>query len=80
MEAAVGNLDGIGRVTFKFANNNKNEYIDLFDINNETGVITVISPLDREVKDQYHFSVLAIAAAGHIAECSLLKFSKKFVQ
>lgn len=67
LEAAVGDLDGIGHVTFKFANNN-NQYLDLFDIDNETGVITAISPLDREVKDQYNFSVLAITAAGNSAE------------
>ncbi|KAL4002923.1 Cadherin domain family protein [Acanthocheilonema viteae] len=69
--ATVGDLDGIGYVTFKFASNS-NQYMDLFDIDNETGVVTAISPLDREVKDQYNFSVLAIIAAGHSAEAKVI--------
>ncbi|OZC11535.1 hypothetical protein X798_01393 [Onchocerca flexuosa] len=58
LKATVDDLDSIGLVTFKFANNS--QYLDLFDIENETGVITAISPLDREIKNQYNFSVLAI--------------------
>uniref|UniRef100_A0A0R3RJ46 Cadherin n=1 Tax=Elaeophora elaphi TaxID=1147741 RepID=A0A0R3RJ46_9BILA len=77
VEAAVGDLDAIGYVTFKFASDN-NEYKDLFDIDEETGVVTAISPLDREVKDQYEFSVVAITTAGHSANGLLLKnFRKK---
>uniref|UniRef100_A0AAF5PQC7 Cadherin domain-containing protein n=2 Tax=Wuchereria bancrofti TaxID=6293 RepID=A0AAF5PQC7_WUCBA len=71
LEAAIDDLDGIGHVTFKFANNS-NQYLDLFDINSETGVIAAISSLDREVKDQYDFSVLAISAAGNSAEAKVI--------
>ncbi|VDK86986.1 unnamed protein product, partial [Litomosoides sigmodontis] len=76
LEATVGDLDGIGCVTFKFANNGINEYVDLFDIDNETGVVTAISPLDREVKEQYHLSVVAITAAGHSAEVNMFVYEK----
>ncbi|CAG9538889.1 unnamed protein product [Cercopithifilaria johnstoni] len=71
LEVTVDDLDGIGFVTFKFASNNT-QYMDLFDIDNETGVMTAISPLDREVKDQYNFSVLAITTAGHSAEAEVI--------
>ncbi|MCP9259219.1 BMA-PRK-1 [Dirofilaria immitis] len=70
LEATVGDLDGIGRVTFKFVNNN--QYMELFDIDNETGVVTAISPLDREVIDQYNFSVLASTNAEHSAEAKVI--------
>ncbi|EJD75084.1 cadherin domain-containing protein [Loa loa] len=71
LKVAVGDLEGIGRVTFKYANNS-NQYWDLFDIDNETGIITAISPLDREVKDQYNFSVIAITATGNSAEAKVI--------
>lgn len=80
MEATVGDSDGIGCVAFKFANNNNNnQYADLFDIDNETGVITAISPLDREVKEQYDLSVIAITAKGDSAEGCREKFYKNLL-
>uniref|UniRef100_A0A915PC44 Uncharacterized protein n=1 Tax=Setaria digitata TaxID=48799 RepID=A0A915PC44_9BILA len=71
VEAVVGDLDGIGLATFEFVNNNY-QPADLFDIDHETGVITVTSPLDREVRDQYNFSVRAFINAGYSSEAKVI--------
>ncbi|VDN03543.1 unnamed protein product [Thelazia callipaeda] len=61
VEAVVGNQEGIGLVKFKFSDVS-DKYLELFEIDEETGVITAIATLDREQQNQYNLTVIAFTA------------------
>lgn len=68
LEVIDSDLDAGGIIAYRFASDIDSQYLKFFGLDSETGVITAISALDREMQDHYELPVLAVSGAGHTAK------------